>query len=93
LIFVTRTGGVGGFLASVRDIGVVHPPGINVSAEETERGGAGGSFFSRGGGTKPGSSDPSPASTDVPAHSVAAKTGMMNLLSIYFTLSVRDRLS
>lgn len=57
---VTRVGGRGGFLASVRDIGTEHPPGMKVSADETARGGAGGSFFV-GGATNPGSSEPSPA--------------------------------
>jgi len=81
LSFVTSTGGFGGFLASVRDIGVVHPPGMNVSAEETERGGAEGSFFFLGGGTKPGSFEPSPANT-VPAQSVAATNGS----TIFFSM-------
>lgn len=55
---VMRTGGRGGFLASVLDIGVVQPPGINVSADDTARGGAGGRTL-RGGGTNPGSVEPS----------------------------------
>ena len=67
---VTRVGGRGGFLASVLAIGVVHPPGMKVSAEETVRGGAGGSFLSIGGGTNPGSPVPSPAARQVPAQSV-----------------------
>lgn len=60
-ILVTSTGGRGGVLASVLDIGVVQPPGIKVSADETDLGGAGGSIFARGGPTNPDSSDPSPA--------------------------------
>jgi hypothetical protein len=75
LTLVTRTGGTGGFLASVRDIGVVHPPGMKVSADDTERGGAGGSFFSRGGGTNPGSDEPS--GIDMPAHTISVDRMLM----------------
>ena len=50
-----RTGGCGGFLASVRDIGVTgqQQQARTVSEEEAVRGGAGGFFNSRGGGTNP----------------------------------------
>ena len=68
---VTKVGGFGGFLASVRAIGVVQPPGIKVSAEETVRGGADGSFFFFGGGTNPSSFEPSLAPKAVPIHKVA----------------------
>lgn len=72
LSLVTSVGGFGGFLASVRAIGVVQPPGINVSADDTVRGGAEGNFFALGGGTKPASVDPSPsAANTVPEHRVA----------------------
>ena len=84
--FVTSTGGRGGFLASVRDMGVVQPPGINVSADDAVRGGAGGSFFFLGGGTKPASVDPSPAST-VPPHRVAAKIGS---ITVFFIILFRS---
>jgi hypothetical protein len=72
LSFVTNVGGLGGFFASVRAIGVVHPPGINVSAELTVRGGADGSFFCLGGGTNPGSVEPSFTARDVPVQRVNA---------------------
>ena len=75
---MTKTGGLGGFFASVLDIGVVQPPGIKVSADEAVLGGAGGILGFNGGGTNPGSSDPSDAKT-VPAHNVATKSG-----SVYF---------
>jgi hypothetical protein len=70
---VTRTGGCGGFLASVRANGATgqQQHAITVSADDDVRGGAGGRRGLRGGGTKPGSSVPSLAST-VPTHSVAA---------------------
>jgi hypothetical protein len=71
-------GGRGGFFASVLAWGVIgqqqHP--MNVSAEDTLRGGGGGNFLSFGGGTKPGSVEPSPPARTVPAQRVAARTGM-----------------
>ena len=73
---VTKVGGLGGFLASVRAIGVVQPPGIKVSAEETVRGGADGSFFFFGGGTKPSSVEPSLAPKAVPIQRVAMSRGV-----------------
>jgi hypothetical protein len=73
---------LGGFLASVLLIGVVHPPGINVSAEDTDLGGAEGSFFALGGATNPFSLDPSPANT-VPAHKVIATNTVHFLFIIY----------
>lgn len=59
--FVISVGGLGGFLDSVLDRGVVHPPGIKVSEELAVLGGAGGSLGSLGGATNPASSVPSPA--------------------------------
>jgi hypothetical protein len=81
--FVIRAGGCGGFLASVRAWGVTgqQQHGSVVSAEAIERGGAGGGVRSVGGGTKPASSEPSPAAKAVPMHSVAANAGI-----IYFKL-------
>jgi hypothetical protein len=72
MILVTSTGGCGGFLASVRDTGVTgqQQHASTVSAEFTVRGGAGGFFKSRGGGTNPFSEDPSPANS-VPKQNVA----------------------
>ena len=69
-----KTGGCGGFLASVRDMGVTgqQQHASTVSADEATRGGAGGFFISRGGGTNPGSELPSPAETIVPVQSVKA---------------------
>ena len=71
------TGGCGGFFASVLAIGVTgqqqHP--MKLSAEDTVLGGGGGSFLLAGGGTNPGSSDPLPADSAVPVHSVTASTG------------------
>jgi len=71
-------GGLGGFFASVRACGVTgqQQQPINVSAEDTLRGGGGGIFRSFGGGTKPGSSEPSPPASTVPAQSVTARMGM-----------------
>lgn len=69
-------GGFGGFLASVLAIGVVQPPGIKVSAEETVRGGADGSFFFFGGGTNPSSFEPSLAPKVVPIQRVAMSIGV-----------------
>ena len=93
LIFVTRTGGCGGLLASVRAIGVTgqQQHAKTVSAEADVLGGAGGWRRSRGGGTKPGSPVPSPANT-VPTHNVAANAAVMDLLvfgSIRFPSSLR----
>ena len=82
---VISVGGFGGFFDSVRDIGVVHPPGMNVSAEDAVRGGAGGSLGATGGATNPGSSVPSPAIT-VPAQSVAASIGSIFLFIISILL-------
>jgi len=84
LSLVTSVGGFGGFLASVRAMGVVHPPGINVSADDTVRGGAEGNFFAFGGGTKPGSLDPSPAARAVPEHRVAANSELNPIMSFLF---------
>jgi len=72
-------------LDSVRLIGVVHPPGMNVSALEAVLGGAGGSLGLTGGATNPGSSVPSPARI-VPAQSVAARMGSTDLVFICFSL-------
>jgi len=74
MILVTKTGGCGGFFASVRETGVTgqQQQASTVSAEFTVRGGAGGGFISRGGGTNPFSSEPSPART-VPRQNVASK--------------------
>jgi len=74
---VISAGGFGGFLASVLAIGVVHPPGMYVSAEAELLGGGGGSFGCSGGATKPGSSDPSPASA-VPTHNVLASNATID---------------
>jgi len=80
------TGGCGGFLASVRDIGVTgqQQQASMVSAEEAVRGGAGGFLRLTGGGTNPGSSEPSPALSAVPEHNVAASNGTRPLLSFFF---------
>ena len=74
LILVMSTGGFGGFFASVRDIGATgqQQHARSVSAEEEVRGGAGGFWGSRGGGTNPGSFVPSSARRTVPVQSVAA---------------------
>tara|TARA_R110002051_G_C8696801_1_gene493813 strand:- start:1179 stop:1445 length:267 start_codon:yes stop_codon:yes gene_type:complete len=80
---------LGGFLASVRAIGVVQPPGIKVSAEETVRGGADGSFFFFGGGTNPSSVEPSLAPKQVPIHKVAAMRWVnfiINYTHLYLSL-------
>lgn len=78
-----RTGGCGGFFASVRDMGVAgqqqHPS--NDSAELAIRGGGGGFFISRGGATKPGSPVPSPEMR-VPVQSVAASAADMTFLFV-----------
>ena len=83
MILVMITGGCGGFLASVRDIGATgqQQQARRVSADEAVRGGAGGFFFSRGGGTKPGSLVPSPALSTVPEHSVAARAVLITCLA------------
>ena len=82
MILVTNTGGCGGFLASVRETGVIgqQQQASTVSAEFTVRGGAGGScfFISRGGATKPCSSEPSPANK-VPRQKVAHTALLINL--------------
>ena len=74
LSFVISTGGCGGFLASVRDIGVTgqQQQASTVSEEDAVRGGAGGFLSSFGGATKPCSPVPSPAKM-VPAQRVAAR--------------------
>jgi len=89
LILVIKTGGCGGFLASVRDIGATgqQQQASRVSAEEDVRGGAGGFFRSRGGGTKPSSLVPSPALIIVPEHRVAAKAVPMILCAPIFFIS------
>lgn len=78
-----RTGGCGGFFASVRDMGVAgqqqHP--IKDSAELAIRGGGGGFFISRGGATNPGSPVPSPEMR-VPVQSVAARAADMTFLFV-----------
>jgi hypothetical protein len=83
------TGGCGGFFASVRAIGVTgqQQHAFSVSPEETVRGGAEGSLRSAGGGTKPASSDPSPAFNTVPAHRVAARSGA-RCFRLFMALSV-----
>ncbi len=80
---ISRTGGWGGFFASVRDIGVAgqQQQPISDSAEEAIRGGAGGFFISRGGATKPGSPVPSPE-IKVPVHSVAASAADITFLLV-----------
>lgn len=54
------------------------------SEELAVRGGAGGFFFSTGGGTKPFSSDPSPAQRTVPLQSVAARAVLSIFLAELF---------
>ena len=85
LIFVIKTGGCGGFFASVRDIGVTgqQQQAATVSAEEDILGGAGGFFSSLGGGTNPSSPVPSPAKI-VPVQNVAARTVVRSLFIIIF---------
>jgi len=82
-ILIKRTGGWGGFFASVRDIGVTgqQQQPRNDSAEEAIRGGAGGFFISRGGGTKPASPVPSPE-INVPVQSVAASAAVITFLVV-----------
>jgi len=65
-IFVNITGGFGGFFASLLDWGTAGGPGkgMKVSAPDILRGGGGGILGCSGGGTKPGSSDPSPGKID-----------------------------
>ncbi|MBL7075950.1 MAG: hypothetical protein ISS31_00630 [Kiritimatiellae bacterium] len=86
LILVMSTGGCGGFFASVRDIGVTgqQQQASIVSAEDAVRGGAGGFFRLTGGGTNPGSSEPSPAASAVPEHNVAANRGAKPLVNFFF---------
>jgi hypothetical protein len=55
------------------------------SDELAVRGGAGGFFFSRGGGTNPSSFDPSPAHRTVPVHRVAARAVLKSLEERLFT--------
>ena len=88
LILVMSTGGCGGFLASVRDIGATgqQQQASSVSADDAVRGGAGGFFFCRGGATKPFSPVPSSART-VPVHSVAAKAALMTRFAVSFITS------
>jgi len=59
---------------------------MNVSAEDTDLGGGGGSFLSAGGGTNPGSLEPSPADNTVPAHNVAASTGRIGPFFFFIVL-------
>ena len=88
LIFVINTGGCGGFFASVLDIGVTgqQQQARTVSAEEAVRGGAGGFFNSRGGGTKPFSPVPSP-DRRVPVQRVAASAVLMACFAVCFFMS------
>jgi len=74
---VIKTGGCGGFFASVLAIGVngQQQQAGTVSAEEAVRGGAGGFFISRGGGTNPLSPVPSLPSI-MPVQSVAASVAL-----------------
>ena len=85
LILVIRIGGCGGFLASVRDMGVTgqQQQARTVSAEDATRGGAGGFFISRGGATNPFSPVPSPESS-VPVQRVAASAELMTFLAVEF---------
>jgi len=87
-------GGCGGFLASVRATGVTgqQQQGSVVSADEIVRGGAGGGVRSLGGGTNPGSSDPSPDAKAVPMHIVAATIGItyFKLFNDLFCISPPD---
>lgn len=78
-----KTGGWGGFLASVRDIGVTgqQQQASTVSPEEATLGGAGGLILSAGGGTNPGSLLPSPARS-VPVQKVAAREAVAKILGI-----------
>jgi hypothetical protein len=86
LILVIKTGGFGGFFASVRDIGATgqQQQASRDSAEDAVRGGAAGFFFSRGGGTKPFSLVPSSADTTVPVQRVAANAALTIFLAISF---------
>ncbi len=80
---MSRTGGWGGFLASVRDIGVAgqqQQPSKD-SAEEAILGGGGGFFISLGGATNPGSPVPSPE-IKVPVHNVAASAADITFLLV-----------
>jgi hypothetical protein len=92
LILVIKTGGCGGFFASVRDIGVTgqQQQARTVSADEATRGGAGGFFISRGGGTNPFSPVPSPESR-VPVHSVAARAELMSFVVVEFFILVGNK--
>ena len=80
-IFVIKTGGCGGFLASVRAMGVTgqQQQASMVSEEDAVRGGAGGFFMSAGGATNPGSLLPSPAKR-VPVHIVASREAETTIL-------------
>jgi hypothetical protein len=73
---VIATGGAGGFLASVLANGVTgqQQHARYVSAEDMDLGGGGGSFLFAGGGTNPGSPEPSPARA-VPLQRVTANIG------------------
>jgi hypothetical protein len=90
LIFVTSTGGFGGFLASVRDWGATgqQQQACMDSEELAVRGGAGGFLRSLGGGTKPSSVDPSPAHSTVPVHKVAARAVRRSLVDVVFMRAV-----
>lgn len=87
------TGGCGGFFASVRAIGATgqQQQASKVSAEEAVRGGAGGFFISRGGGTKPGSPVPSPAPRIVPEHRVAASAVPISCLALIPFMACRNQ--
>ena len=74
-------------MASVLACGVTgqQQQGSIVSADEIVRGGAGGGVCFLGGGTNPGSSEPSPEAKAVPMHNVATKAGIQN--PIFFDVS------
>lgn len=78
-------------MASVRAMGVVHPPGRNTSADDTVLGGAGGNFLSTGGGTNPGSPVPSPAANTVPAHKVKARMDIFICSTSICTMYARSQ--
>ena len=81
-----KTGGRGGFLASVRAMGVTgqQQQANKVSADEEVRGGAGGFFISLGGGTKPLWSLPSLAARIVPEQRVAASKVFSPIQVVFF---------
>jgi hypothetical protein len=89
------TGGFGGFLASVRDMGATgqQQQARSDSADDAVRGGAGGFFTSRGGGTKPGSVLPSLPATIVPVQSVRAKPAVSTFWVSFFIGCLRNSMS